>query len=357
MAGRQALILLLLPVALAGCSSMPERTGSAGAGGLEPERLEAARRARHALEQSADSADAPPGADRRAELREKLWEFEREAIRRAVRLEQQDAWDQAKLVLEQAVEAVPDSRILSSALAQFDRRRAAREEVLRAELAIHQGEQLLKDAEAYRRLERVKGGGLFTWLEGRDYRHRRKESAAALRGHADNALGRQDYYLARRCLALAVQLDTGEHGARERLRQLDRKIAEIRGRAIHHDPDRPERTSGGRLQAQIAELIEALEAGRLLDVQKRLEVLQRRHPDNDRLQALALELNGRVRQAIEKGKVLYSEGKVEQALELWREMQPLDPENIELRSSISRAEKVLQNLRVLSDDDPDGRSS
>lgn len=349
----RAIVTVMLASVLAGCGSLSSGMRGEGAGVLPAERFAEARDAAERLGEPEAGE-----ASRRGALRERLWAFEQAVIRKVVRLEQSDDWAGAEALLERARKAAPDSPILQSAEKQFAERRAARETVLRAELAIHRGELLLKDTEAYERLQKVRRPGLVRWLERNTYENRRAKTAAELHRYGEMALERQDYYLARRCLSLANRLD-GDEAIKEDLKHADRRIARLRQRVAGRQ--QPAVGSAPELESAAATFDELLENGRLRRARQLLQTMQRDYPDSERVGRRAARLQARlqehVAEAIERGKALYSEGKVEQALGVWKQVRPLAPDNVELLSSISRAEKVLQNLRVLSAEQKDGHSS
>lgn len=308
----------------------------------------------------------PSKADfrRRARLRDQLWQFEREVIRAAIRLEQQDEWTQAEQVFRLATKAVPDSHILRFARFQFADRRAEREEVLRAELAIHRGEQLLQNASAYEALQRVTPVNFLTWIEVNAYERRRMDAATTLKRYADKALKRDDHYLARRCLSLSFRLHE-DADVKKNLMLADAYIRDIRQRiAMAGTTSKTNAVVGDRkpdAELLVGEFYDALQKDDFFHARRYLSVLSNEYPRHRNLISMnsqyRLKLNRRVNEAIEQGKVLYSEGKVKEALRVWRKAEPLAPKNVELLSGIERAEKVLHNLRVLTAKNPADHSS
>jgi hypothetical protein len=248
---------------------------------------------------------------------------------------------------------------LRSAYFQFTERRAIREEVLRAELAIHQGEQLLQNAGAYDSLQRVTPLKVLTWIEVNAYERRRINAAKSLKRFADKAIARDDYYLARRCLSISSRLHNDEE-AEQQLLLADAYIRKIRQRidSAANSGSVPVGVNtvrkGGKPDAEllVGEFYQALQNNKFLSARKYLSEMQLVYPQHRSLVSMnsqyRLKLNRRVNAAVEKGKDLYSEGKVEQALRVWRDVESLAPNNVELLSSIARAEKVLQNLKALT---------
>lgn len=65
-------------------------------------------------------------------------------------------------------------------------------------------------------------------------------------------------------------------------------------------------------------------------------------------------INKKIETGIETGRILYSKGNIKLALDKWSSLLKIDPENIELKSHISRAERVLRKLRTLTSKDNNG---
>ena len=287
------------------------------------------------------------------QLLSSLRQFEHNVIRTASRLEKQDDWHGAERVLQGATDLLPDSQALNSARQQFSERRQLREERVRMELAIQRGEQLLKEAGAYQRLQQLKGPDVLTWLELKNFHRKCRGSAQALQDHAQLALQREDYTQAQRGLKVARRLygndllqDTDQREkidqdlalAHRQLRQTNRQTA---GSSLKKDNKVP-----------VTELKQALDAGDLLSARQHLSRLQQESPQDPQLLPLQSQfqarLNTRVEAAIKRGNDLYSQREIERALNVWREAKTLDPDNVELLTNIARAEKVLENLKALS---------
>ncbi|SDZ89209.1 hypothetical protein [Microbulbifer marinus] len=343
-ASRSVLLWLLLLPLLPACSLIPAQQQALE--GFPPGALEQARRQSAELDRLRELDIATPMEQQQIKkLHSSLQQFERDVIRAASQLEQQDDWHGAEQILLRATGALPDSRILGSAQQQLEERRQLREELVRMELAIHRGEQLLKDAKAYQRLQQLKGPGLLTSLELNLYQHKCRKSAEELQYYAQRALERQDYSLARRGLQIAQRLYGDDYQADD----IERDLAQA-NRQLRQAKRQPAKASFDN--RAVVELQQALDTGDLLSARQRLNrLLQRspRHPQLLSLQAqFRTQLNARVETAIRRGNELYSRSDIDGALDVWREARTLDPDNAELQASIARAEKLLQNLRALS---------
>ena len=349
---RLALLWFLLLPLLPACGLIP--TQQQALEGFPVDALQQARQQSAELDRLQKLDTATPAQQRQInQLHSSLRQFEHEAIRSASRRENQGDWTGAERVLQAATDILPDSQALNSAQQQFSQRRQLREERVRMELAIHRGEQLLQDAEAYQRLQQLKGPGVLTWLELKNFQRKCGDSVQALQGHAQQALQRQDYALAQRGLKVAQQLLSHDLQQDDDQRKaIERDLALASGQ-LHQTKRQPAGASLKRdHKITVTELQQALDAGDLLGARQHLNRLQQQSPQDPLLLPLQsqfrAQLNSRVEAAIKRGNDLYSRAEIERALEVWREAETLDPDNVELLTNIARAEKVLENLRALS---------
>lgn len=291
-------------------------------------------------------------------LRRSLQQFEQDVIRSADQLEHQENWQGAEEQLDSALRILPNSLQLSIAQKQLAERRELREERVRMELAIHQGEQLLKDTQAYQRLRQLQGPGVLNWLEMKNFDRKRRASAASLQEYAQRAIqraNREDFVLAQRALTVAKGLygddlrltENGELGA-----AIERDLA-LTNRQLRPAKPQPVKTPQKKEQTiSLTELKQALDSGNLLSAKQHLNQLRAQAPQHPQLAPLQSEfraqLSSRVESALKRGNELYSQGEIERALEVWREAGTLAPDNVELQANIVRAEKLLENLRALS---------
>ncbi|MCK7595719.1 hypothetical protein M0G74_00380 [Microbulbifer sp. CAU 1566] len=358
---RYLLWLLLMPL-LPACSLIPAPQNLEG---FSPDTLQLVRRQSAELDQLQQLDTATPAQQNQIkQLRGELQQFERDVIRTASTLEHQNDWHGAEQLLKGATRVLPDSQVLISAQLQLATRRQLREERVRMELEIHRGEQLLKDAEAYQRLQQLNGPAALTWLELKNYNRKRRASAQALHEYVEQAIAREkreDYEMAQRALKIARGLygDDLQQDA-DLQAQLAQSQALLSRHLNQHSRQNRSRTKPipaittpvEAAQVPIAELQQALDTGDLPSARQYLEQLRQQSPQHPQLLPLQSQfqsqLDARVDAAIKRGNDLYSEGKIEQALYVWREASTLAPDNVQLVSNIARAENLLKNLRALT---------
>ncbi len=293
--------------------------------------------------------------DRLALVKELIWTQEREYIRSAVQAENQRDWRTAQRTFLNGLRHLPNSQIMRAAYQQYKQRRQVHEEVLQAELLITEGERLMKDARTYEKLIDIKSSSIIQRWRAMNVNLTRKRVAKKLSRHSQLAVQRTDYTLARRCLSLANRLHSTPATVLA-LNDLNQYIKPLTPKARKLSPRKAvvakAAAPSNTFDSQLLALKSRLAAGELLQVQQQLTRLQRAYPSNIELDVLSAELktaiDAKVINDTERGKVLYSQGRVELALTVWRDVLPLAPNNTELKSKIARAERLLQNIKHLN---------
>ena len=289
--------------------------------------------------------------DKQAALKKAKWRFERSVIKQAVALEQKHQWVPVKTTYKSALKKLPDSKIIKAAWRQFDGRQAVRGEVIRAELLLNEGERLVDDGRLYRQITDLKPSSLLTKLEIKNYRRKCMSVAKDLHEYGLVAMTRKDYLLARRLIVVASQLDSTPD-IKQLLVLVQNKIrptvtkSTVAGRTTSDGKQK----LFGRL---VAKYKHVLATGDLLMAKQHMSTLRRNYALQPEFRALWVEFQGlvndRVSIATERGRELYSGGDVQEALHVWKKVLPLDPENTDLKSKIMRAERVLENIRLLTE--------
>jgi hypothetical protein len=104
----------------------------------------------------------------------------------------------------------------------------------------------------------------------------------------------------------------------------------------------------------IAELKQGYSQDNLKRARQQLNVLEKQNNRNRTSIKLRKELNKRYRQGIDQkiaaGRRLYSDGKIQEALDIRNSLLEIDPDNQKLQEHIDRAERVLAKLQRLSNE-------
>ncbi len=155
---------------------------------------------------------------------------------------------------------------------------------------------------------------------------------------------------AKNCLQLAIKLGPSEE-FNKKIKQNQAKISKLSAKKKR----RIKKAESNTLSKNIKEYKAAFEKNDLITANKILSQLLTQNKNNYELTKLKSILddaiNKKLKTGIETGRILYSRGNIKLALDKWRRLMKLDPENTELKSHISRAERVLRKLRTLTNKD------
>lgn len=290
--------------------------------------------------------------------------YETGIIDQAHLLEKQGRWQISESMYLGGLSVVPRSRRLREEMTAFMRRNEYAINKLKAEVLINATESLLNNKLVYEELLKI------AYKDRRiDYdvqRNNRELSKAAhlLQTYGQSALSQQDYHFAYECLSLANRLApapevqkaldiTSEHLISEEKVSSVSKTAESLSIII-----KPRRSSKKIQEKESAEPVllraymEAVRAGRLHQAMRYMEMLIQQQPDNKEIKLLKRDLDALVSSKVEveydMAVRLYSQGDIEEAVIAWKNILPLNPDNVKLKSDIARAERVLANIKRIS---------
>ncbi|UCE89368.1 MAG: hypothetical protein JSW10_00560 [Pseudomonadota bacterium] len=365
-----ALILVLF--FLSACTTVPT-TPTEGDLVATAEVLAAERKFGQALAMLADVTLAHPQygriAAKRRQIAQSAVAFETDVVGQAQTLVSTGDWAAAGQVYVAALATYPQSDALQSAYAAFKTQRDKRVTSLERNLVLREGEWLAHDLPLREELVRAAEPERAEEQLIPAKRKRADELAAQLHVVGLEAMNEKDFDLAERSLNAANQLQPSaevqraltslnrmqtqlkEQARADRMRQqayIDEKRKAVLSRRVE---ERKQRS-----QAIIKEYNDAYKRGDLLEARRlteELSLLESYHPDLPKMQQQVQDgLDAHVKQGLERGRELYAQGRIEDALKVWRPLLRYDPENVELKDNIARAQRVLDKLQQLSEDLP-----
>ena len=337
-----------------------------------------------ALSLVADSKNSPsPAISNLQETQEKIHahiaSYEQQVIAKAENAAATNEWGTAFDLYREALSRVPDSTLLQQGEQKLIQRHADHLERLELERLIARGEWTLKDLETSKVAEANKSG---SWL-GRYLLNRKIADAndlgLELAAYGKSALERKDLPLAKRILPLALNLsNTTETRAlntqlqealkaearkeeetrilNEQPRIAEKKLAAPRTRAEQQTKEeRPavdvqEQKDTKRL---MAEFTKACQEKRFVEAQQLRSQLGKQGVDTQEFRKLSKQLASDVATQVKNltkiGVIHYRQQQYDEALNVWKQAQVLDPENEQLAARIKRVTRVtekLQNLRT-----------
>jgi tetratricopeptide (TPR) repeat protein len=376
---------IMLASHIAGCASLNTSTGTAKEQiDYWLDRQEYGK----ALAVVTDSKNSPSTAiPNLQEIQEKISahiaSYEQQVIAKAEKAAATNDWGTAFDLYRDALSRVPDSTPLQQGEQQLIQRHAEHLQSLELERLIAKGEWTFKDLETSKVAEANKSG---SWL-GRYLLNRKIANAhdlgLELAEYGKSALERKDLPLATRILPLALNLsNTTEIRAlntqlQEALKPEARKEEEAR---TPNEPPRiaetPLPTPRARAEVQtkeqtkeerprangqeqkdtkrlMGEFRKACQEKNFVEAQQLMSQLKKQGVDTQEFQQLRKQLASdvatHVKHLIKIGVVHYRQQQYDEALNVWKQAQVLDPTNEQLTARIKRVTRVteaLQNLRT-----------
>lgn len=267
--------------------------------------------------------------------------LETSTLEKSQSLREQDKWQQALHVLQDARAQLPKSEVLIKAEQAFLAARKKRINKLNMQLDIHKG-IWLRDAEPL--LDTIVRTMPDDYQRQQQRQLFSQEKAHTLKNLvrcADDAMDKELYETGRHCLALVNRIDN-EHKYTKDLKSATLKLQ-------RHD------YAWHQQQSKVSdELLKELKQGyshdNLLRASQHLQKLSSHTPSDFEQQystQLKLELEKGIAQNMNAGRQLYSEGKITEALSIWISLRKITPDNEALEAHISRAQRVLEKLEQL----------
>jgi hypothetical protein len=330
----------------------------------------------------AESQNSPsPAISNLRETQEKInariASYEQQVIANADTAAATNDWRTAFDVYREGLSRVPDSKPLQQGEQRLLQRHADYLASLELERLIAKGEWMLKDLETSKVAEANKPGN---WL-GRFVLSRKIANAhdlgLELAEYGKRALERKDLSLAKRILPLALDLsgttETRElntqlqealkseapKGAETRIpdeqpRVVEKEVAapttrtgpqpkEERPRAIDPEQNDPKRL--------MAEFRKACQEKQFVEARQLMSQLEKQGVETQEFKKLSKQLASdvaaHVKDLIKIGVIHYSQQQYDEALNVWKQAQVLDPKNEQLAARIKRVTRVTENLRNL----------
>ncbi|OOG28738.1 hypothetical protein B1C78_00840 [Thioalkalivibrio denitrificans] len=285
-------------------------------------------------------------------LRRRAGQFEQGILIEAAAYLRVEDWARARERYQHGLSVLPDSEALQSAYEAFEVQRQHHVRALRMRLLLARAHGLIRERPMIEELHRLSPGNYRARQQHQRVEREARELAADLMELGEAALDADDPLLAVEALTLAHALAPLNESAR-RLEEAE-AARQARLEVLQAQPivdPRDDETWTEQDQALLDRYHAALRGGDLVLARQLLDGLSRRHPDNEDLRRLRPGLNRaidtRVSAGLERGLRLYAQGRIREALDVWRPLTALAPEHRELGAHVERAERVLRRLEEL----------
>lgn len=294
---------------------------------------------------------AGEGADTRSGerlLEQHIHSFEQSTLSQVSRLEKSGDWNEALIMLNAALEKLPHSAVL---LAERKRALALRDPALQRSIEselLTRSEYLAKSLAVLENRRRIRSPTLSESVHKTRLRVEQREISSLLLSCATNAIKREDYDHAEKCLRAAKA-----GGDPAEARQLREKLAAAKLNGGNSAKE--QRTRLARQKETITKYRQRLHAalgkGDLTtarDIIRKLMLIEGHTPEYTALRnAIQAATSARIAELHDSANAYYRDSEVALARKQWQEILDLDPQNEQARTNIERADRVLKNLETL----------
>lgn len=222
-------------------------------------------------------------------------------------------------------------------LQALDKKTSERVTQLRKDMLLQRARSLVQYETIYNELETLLPRDYGAADDIKHYKSERSDIAEQLYDCGKQSMLEKNYTLAEECMELSNKLG----GSVEKQTLLDK------ARAIRKQQE-DKRRSEQMMQAYQ----QAYTSGKLAEARIQIDALIGLAPDNNQAIALRdqlkIEIKTKMDKDLEQARSLYSQGKINEALDICNSLMQVDPKNEELLGMISRAEKVSKNIKKLS---------
>lgn len=252
------------------------------------------------------------------------------------------AWAPAEQGFKQLMQQVPQNETLQAGYQDFVKKRSRFIQTLNDQLAINKAQWLIQDADVRADLASAMPDDKAAQRALQEHQAQANDVYQQLTACGNKAIEVSDLELAIECLQLANDLQPSA-ALQSSLADLQKKL------------DKEQRSTTQVISSHGKQLLTKAELkmreGNLKEAIALYEKISAKDKQYTQVIAFKKELDKHiktnVKQGIELGRKLYSQGEVKQALAVWNNILVLDTNNQYLISYIKRAERVLQKLEKL----------
>jgi len=276
-------------------------------------------------------------------LQKKMSAYEKMAINTSTQLSKQGEWLQAIHLLEEAEKNISNTKNIT---AHRDQLLIKREKVITAlekEVLNIEAANLSEKSGLYKKINKTVTINEQNELKIDEYNELRQETSLKLAKRSERQYKNNQFTKALSSIELALRLNPDDE-ITSRLKNIKRQIKQTT------------RSNKSRYLNEAHALLRKLSQGYsheiLQETQEKITWLKKiKENDKDYIKVLKKlneHLKKGIKQRFEAARKLYSQGKTQEALSIWQDLEKLEPNNPKLQSHIKRAEKILHKLKKLS---------
>lgn len=281
---------------------------------------------------------------KKQELIEEAERFEKIRMREINAHIEAGDWQAAESSLNDTLEKLPDSEIMQERYREFMQLRAQHLKSLYYQLYINKAEWLVKNKDVQRELSRTIPNDRNTRQSLQKHKEETEKVYKQLIICGIEAQNVDDLELAEQCYLLAEELKPSE---------TTRAIITTIQKELTRRAHRETLVLSKRSQQRLDKAKQLMQSGKLRAAHSLYLKIRPRDRNHALVRAFKQELDKRiaanVKSRIETGRKLYSQGEIEQALAVWNEVRKLDPHNEYLNNHIDRAQRVLDKVNQIKE--------
>lgn len=274
-------------------------------------------------------------------------EYETTTLQNAESETKQQHWQAAAQIYQQGMGKLPRSEPIAAAHQKFLHERQQQLELTTHRMNLYKAEWLLKSIPLQQQYEQLVPGehrtDAITGLSENDIGDLYQELVQC----GQSSMQRSDFELAEKCFTTAMEINPDGKRFPVTL-DIPQQLAVL--------VKRRETTLSAKGEELLGNSRQALQKDDLRQAFKLFKKIPSRDQQNSAVLEFRKELNIRignnVKQGIEMGRKLYSQGDIERALAIWNSVRELDPNNEQLDNHIERAQHVLNKLKFLKKNEP-----
>ncbi len=269
--------------------------------------------------------------------------FEEKSLLQASIQEKNKHWAEAMKTYDSALDKLPKSRKLQEARNRFIIKRDKYLSQLRNKLLVSKAKTLSKKTATTKEIAQVNPDDTKAKKLLRSHIREIELTAEKLISCAEDGIKNKDIQLAEECLTLAGNLSTTKE-TNKKITALHKSLGKVRKKRIKSN-----KRSIQTINKQLAHIKTNAE---LIRYRKEILALYQQDKSNKKIirlkKKLDIHIDKALKKGIKQGQELYSQGRIQPALNLWNELHQLAPNNQKLNDYIHRAKRVLKKLQSLS---------
>ena len=270
-------------------------------------------------------------------------QYEKKSLSKASQHEKLKHWSEAMATYDTALSNLPKSKSIKLARSKFIRKRDKYLNQLRNKLLVSNAKTLSKKTATTKEIAQVNPNDSKAKNILKTHIREIKLTADKLIICAEDGLKNGDIQLAEECITLASNLSTSV-ATNKKVNSLKRSLKKAKKNRSN--------THKESIKTISLKLSKVKTNAELIRYRDKILKIYRHDKSNLKIiklkKALYVRISKAVEKGIKKGQDLYSQGRIQMALNQWNEVQKLSPSNHRLKDYIDRAERVLKKIHSLS---------